>query len=610
MKSGIVCTESKLKSLLSFVESKTEFAFDTETDGLSHDRRWIGYSLCAQDDHGVYLGWYVPMAHERGDDLFAIDPTNADPTLAKKIIEVMFREGNTVWIQNAKFDIKVLRNEGFSPESLKAQILDTRCVSWLLDPEREGGHGLKSLVPRILGKEMGSFDQFKLYTKNAYAPVGEMGKYAIDDAVFLLELAHRLYPQLSAPLLKVFHELEMPMMRIVEEMEHFGFRVDVDTLRQAGEVLTKESLDLERQFKQIFGERALIGSSKWLSDNLIGKVWGVNKKAIKDSGQHSTDKEQMERWVNGENEGTTEVGRKVAEMVLRYRQVSKLASTYCKSLVEKADSEGRVHGSYNQWGTGTGRMSSSDPNMQNIPSSRTEEGDLIRKSFIAQEGYKLIVADYSQIELRVTAHLSGDPIMSKIYQENGDIHQMTADACNCARFDAKAINFGLIYKMGAKTLAKAIKKTEAEAQDYIDRYFENYHGVASFQEKLIAQCRRKGYTWTITGRKRKLGNINSDQYGLKASDERKSINTQVQGSAADIIKIGMRNFHRKLRAEGLTSEDFRIIGQVHDEVVVEVKEAIAEHVSSTLQQEMESCVKLDVPLIAEPCIGDSWGEAK
>jgi DNA polymerase-1 len=278
--------------------------------------------------------------------------------------------------------------------------------------------------------------------------------------------------------------------------------------------------------------------------------------------------------------------------------------------VHTADNQGRVHGSFNQFGTGTGRFSSSKPNLQNIPSSRTKEGDLIRKAFIAEDGYRLIVADYSQVELRVVTHLSGDPIMTKIYNENGDIHQMTADACNCERYNAKAINFGLIYKMGAKTLSGQIDKTPAEAQEYIDRYFQNYRGVAQFQDKLIAECRRKGYTWTITGRRRPLRNINSTNFGLKNSDERKAINTQVQGSASDIIKIGMRNFYKKLRDQGLSSNDFRIVGQVHDEVVVEVREEIAQMVCDTLQHEMENCVKLSIPLIAEPCIGDSWGEAK
>lgn len=608
MQSSIITSEEQVREVLSFIKSHQEFAFDTETDGLSHDRICIGFSFAVQHE-GQYIGWYVPLRHERGEDLFAVEPSNVDKDVAFRLIEAMFVQGNRIWIHNAKFDLKVLRNEGFDVEGLKAEVLDTIAVSWLLEPERMGGHGLKNLVPKVLGKEMGSFNQFKMYGKNAYAPVGPMGKYAIDDVVFLLELAHRLYPKMNSRQSKVLHELEMPMMRIVEEMEHYGFKVDTEKLYTAGVALKEETEQLEAKFRKMFGDRALISSTQWLSENLVGKIWGVRGTKGK-NGCYSTDKEALEDWSIGDAPGTTEIGRQVAKDVLRHRKVSKLYTTYCKKLVDAADQQGRVHGSFNQWGTGTGRFSSSNPNLQNIPSSRTEEGDLIRKSFIAEEGYKLIVADYSQIELRVTAHLSSDPIMSKIYRENGDIHQMTADACNCARFDAKAINFGLIYKMGAKTLAKAINKTESEAQDYIDRYFQNYSGVAKFQDDLVAKCRRKGFTWTITGRHRPLPNINSPKYGLKNGDERKAINTQVQGSAADIIKVGMRNFYRKLRSEGLTSADFRVIGQVHDEVVVEVKEHLAERVSATLQHEMENCVQLDVPLIAEPCIGDSWGEAK
>ena len=599
MKSGIISSTHKILELIEFIRSKSEFAFDTETDGLSYDRRWIGFSLSVLHN-GEYLGWYLPIAHEQGDDLFSISPTNLDKTHAHKLIQIVFSEDKTVWIQNAKFDLGVLRNEGFDIQEMGARILDTRCASWLLEPEREGGHGLKNLVPKILGFEMGSFSQFKHYTKNSYVPIGEMGKYAIEDSVFLLQLAHNLYPQLSSSLLKVFHELEMPIMLIVEEMEYFGFRVDVDQLNLLYKELTQEAHHLESKFKALFGTNAQINSPQWLSKNM-DKVWG-------DQVNQGTGKDKLKHIL--ENTKISALGQESIELVLRYRQVSKLASTYCKALVDAADANQRVHGSFNPWGTGTGRWSSSSPNLQNIPSSRTKEGDIIRKAFKAQEGYRLIVADYSQIELRVMAHLSNDPTMSGIYQNAGDIHQMTADACGCSRFDAKAVNFGLIYKMGAKTLAEKINTTEAEAQEYSDKYFERYVGVVQHQERLISACRRKGFTWTITGRRRPLKNINSSNFRLRASDERKAINTQVQGSAADLLKIGMRNFYQRLRGEGLSPDIFRIVGQVHDEVIIEVLNEHAEYVCSVLQHEMENCVQLDVPLIAEPCIADSWGEAK
>ena len=607
MQSWILSTEVMVREVLGFISNHTEFAFDTETDGITWDRKWIGFSFSVYHN-GEYLGWYVPLRHEMDEDLFSIPPVNAPEEVARLLIQSIFRPGNKVWIHNAKFDLKVLRNEGYDIENFKCEVLDTIAVSWLLEPERMGGHGLKNLVPTILGKKMKSFSQFKDFKKNAYAPVGSMGLYAIEDATYLLELAHSLYAELSTDLKKVFHELEMPMVRIVEEMEHFGFKIDVKTLKELGITLKNKVDEIESEFKKMFGDSSQIASTQWLSTNLVGSIWGVLGEKGK-KGNYSTDSDSLQSWIDGEA-GTTEVGRRVAQKVLDYRKASKLYSTYCKKLVQTADAQGRVHGSFNQFGTGTGRFSSSKPNLQNIPSSRTKEGDLIRKAFIAEDGYKLIVADYSQVELRVTTHLSGDPIMTKIYNENGDIHQMTADACNCARYDAKAINFGLIYKMGAKTLSGQIDKTVIEAQEYIDRYFQNYRGVAEFQDKLIMECRRKGYTWTITGRKRPLRNINSTNFGLRNSDERKAINTQVQGSAADIMKIGMRNFYKKLREQGFTSKDFRVIGQVHDEIVVEVKEELAQMVCDNLQHEMENCVKLSIPLIAEPCIGDSWGEAK
>lgn len=607
-KTGIITKLSDVRRLQEAISKVSEVAFDTETDGLSHDRHMIGLSL-AYRDNGRYEGVYLPVRHEAGEDLFAVPPDNAPLEATMELMRSIFeREDMVVYIHNAKFDIGVMRNEGLDVANIKAEVIDTRCVSWLLDPERQGGHGLKSLVRSILNFEMGEFAQFKAYKRNCEVPVGLMGKYAIADAVWLMRLAHELLPRLSPQQTKVLRELEMPVMLIAEEMEAWGFKVDTSRLHSAGEVIKAEALEIEAEFKERFGPTAMISSPQWLSKNLCGKMWGVIGLNKKSSG-YSVDKEALEMWKNGEN-GTTDEGKYWAEKVSRHRKASKLFSTYISTLTRVADSRGRVHGSFNQWGTATGRMSSSEPNMQNIPSSRTEEGDFIRRSFIAEDGYKLVVADYSQIELRVTAHLSQDPVMLEIYRNNGDIHQMTADACECARFDAKAINFGLIYKMGAKTLSKAINKSEREAQSYIDRYFEKYRGVAMWQQNVVAQVRKKGYTWTLIGRQRWLPNIRSGDGRDRSEAERQAINTMVQGSAADLMKIGMRNFKRACVAQGWTEQDVRLIGQVHDEVIVEAREDLAEQVSATLQREMENVVPLSLPLIAEPCVANSWGEAK
>ena len=315
MQSCIISSPEKVEELLSFLRSHNEFAFDTETDGLSYDRKCIGFSLSVLHQ-GEYLGWYVPLRHEKGEDLFSIEPCNISMSSAVKLLEWVFMGGNRVWIHNAKFDLKVLRNEGISPESIEAEVLDTIAVSWLLEPERSGGHGLKSLVPKIIKKQMGSFSQFAHYGKNSYTPVGEMGKYAIDDAAYLLELAHTLYPKLNNQQLKVLHELEMPFMRIVEEMEHFGFKVDTATLEEAGVALEKEAQEIEHYFKSEFGPRAQVSSPQWLAQTFCGKVWGSGG-AIGKDGTHSTSSEWLNKWSEGEVEGTTEAGKELAKKVLR-----------------------------------------------------------------------------------------------------------------------------------------------------------------------------------------------------------------------------------------------------------------------------------------------------
>lgn len=608
-KTGIITNASQLLELKHMLLNYNEIAFDTETDGLSHDRQMIGMSLSYKTDER-YEGFYIPLRHEAADDLFAVEPDNAPIKEALELInEVFCREDMKVWIHNAKFDLKVLRNDGLDLTSFKATIGDTLCISWLLDPDRRGGHGLKSLVKDKLGFEMGSFSQFSAYKRNCEVPVGMMAKYAIADAVWLLRLAHEMYPKLSDQQNKIFYELEMPIMRILEEVEHYGFKIDVDRLKEAGELMSKEAEDISLEFVRRFGSLSSISSPLWLSNNLCGSIWGTFGLS-KNANGYSVDKENLSAWANKEIVGTTDEGAYWANKISRHRSLSKLVSTYTTKLVEKSDIQGRVHGSFNQWGTATGRMSSSDPNMQNIPSSRSEEGDFIRKSFVASDGYKLVVSDYSQIELRMTAHLSRDATMTRIYNENGDIHQMTADACECERFDAKAINFGLIYKMGAKTLATKINKNPREAQAYIDRYFSKYVGVAHWQEALISAVRTRGHTWTVIGRRRYLPNINSSDISLRKEAERIAINTQVQGSASDLMKIAMRNFVRSIFKEGLSSEDIRIIGQVHDEVIVEARDEHAELARLLLKQSMEGAAELRVPLIAEPQIAASWGEAK
>ena len=608
----IIDTKEKLDLVKDSISKAEHIAFDTETNGLMFDRKMIGCSL-AIENNGELDGFYFPTAHEKGLDLFAIQPKNCPLDIVLDLLKSLFFDANkTIYIHNAKFDIKTLRNAGIDPEDVKAKIIDTLCVSWLIDPSKRGGHGLKTLVKEFFNYDMTNFNTVvKGYEGNEYVPVSTMGKYAIDDAIYLYKLQQSLLPNLNDAQKKVLEELEMPMMFILEEMEHYGFKFDVKKVKDASVVMKKRLTEINEEFKSILGEDSQINSTQWLSKKLCGDAWGTKGMVKGKNGCYSTANEHLEKWAEGSVQFTSSVGKLLASLVLEYRKLSKMVSTYSEKLPQYVDSQNLIHGSFNQFGTDTGRMSSSKPNLQNIPSSRTKEGDLLRKSFIAEDGYKLIVADYSQVELRVMAHLSRDPVMCVVYQEDGDIHQMTADACGCTRFHAKGINFGLIYKMGAKTLSKMLGVSVSDAQSYSDKYFENYSGVVGFHERLIKKVRNKGYVSTLTGRIRKLTHINLGDSFNRSKAERQAINTQVQGSAADIIKIGMRNFIRRVRQEeGYTRDDVRIVCQVHDEVVVEAKEEISERVSDILKFEMEGCVKLIVPLIAEPSIGNSWGDAK
>lgn len=605
----VLTSERQLKELLKLLEGATEVAFDTETNGLSHDRFMVGFSLAFWAEMRGDVSWYVPVGHEAGDDLFAVEPENAPASDVRAVLEALLFSDKVIWIHNAKFDLGVLANYGIDLSRVTAKVYDTLAASWILDPEREGGHGLKSLVKSLLGHQMGEYAQFASYTNKAAIPVGMIAKYAADDALYLLKLARHLMPLLDDEARKVFTDLEMPLVFIVEEMERYGMKVDVAALRAAGALMSAEIREIEDRFTARFGELSNISSPQWLADNLCGTLWGtigLEKKGAR----YSTDAEHLKMWAEGEVDGTTAEGREVAAAVLRHRELSKLVNTYTTTLISAADERGRVHASFQQFGTATGRMSCREPNLQNIPSSRSAGGAAIRKAFVAEDGYKIINADYSQVELRVTAHFSADPVMSQVYKENGDIHQMTADACGCSRFAAKAVNFGLIYKMGPRTLANKINTSEQDAKEYISRYFERYSGVATWQTIAIGKARSSGYTQTITGRKRYLPNINSNDRSLRTEAERIAINTRIQGSAADIIKIAMRNFIRERAARGYTSEDMRFIGQVHDEVLLEAKDALVSEATEMLKSAMERSVLLSIPLIAEPVVVSSWGDAK
>jgi DNA polymerase-1 len=466
-------------------------------------------------------------------------------------------------------------------------------------------------------QEFSSFDkQYK--KKAALVPVEEMAPYAIDDVLQL----HRLYPILGKELDKVsdrlpdiFRRLEMPTLWEILRMERNGFLIDKGFLKAAA---IKLDLAVDELGKAIASDLRLpldeikLGSTQWLSRTLIDemRVWGMPPEGRGKTGHFSTATANLEKWAAGAIPGTSAAGRRIAEKIVNLRRYAKLRSTYTLTLIDHADEHGRIHASFNQAGTATGRFSSSNPNLQNIPRPNNDP-DLpqIRGAFIARPGWKIIDIDYSQIELRLMAHFSRDPNMLRIYSEGGDIHQMTADACGCSRQHAKGINFGLLYRMWYKKLAIVLSIPEADARMYWDRYFRQYPGVARFQDLTEERAAHDGFITTLIGRVRMLPDIHSPDKMKSSMARRQSINTKIQGSAGDLIKLGMRNIGREIRKRGW-DDRLLIVSQVHDELIFECEDSIVEEAAQMVKNKLETVVELRVPLIAEPSIAQTWLEAK
>ncbi len=404
--------------------------------------------------------------------------------------------------------------------------------------------------------------------------------------------------------LSLLDEIELPLEEVLFSMEEEGCKIDTDQLAAFGQVLGVRIAELEQAIYFMAGEEFNINSPKQLGEVLFEKLMlPVVKKSKRG---YSTDSAVMEK-LRGRHE--------IIDYIMEYRHAAKLKSTYTDALLPLVDGESRVHSSLNQTVTATGRISSTEPNLQNIP-VRTELGREIRKMFVAKEGHVLVDADYSQIELRVLAHISGDENMCRAFRENEDIHTMTAmqvfgvpDFCVTPemRSRAKTVNFGIIYGQSEFSLAGELKISRKEAKRYIDSYFEKYSGVRAYMDKTIAEAREKGYVSTIFGRRRYVPELKARNFNLRSFGERVAMNTPIQGSAADIIKIAMVKVYKALKDECPNS---RLILQIHDELIIEAPYDEAERAGQVLRREMENAAKLNVPLVAEVKSGHSWYEAK
>lgn len=605
-KGGIASTRRQLYEMRDLLLRSPTFYWDTETDGKHHERKAIGMSFA----NHIGTSWYVPMRHNDG--------MNANLELVREILEEIFctygEAGckRTCWAHNKPFDLQVSRNEGILPRNFKVAIKDCMVLSWMVNPDDE--KGLKPLVLKHFGYEMVTFKALKdKYGENADIPVKVMAPYAIDDVRFLPRLVKLKYSALASAgpaLIKAFNELETPIGDIIDRMQATGFKIDVPRIRELDRTFGKKLHEIEGELSRTIGlprGKLKIGSTQWLSSNFIDlHHWWTPREDRGASGHFSTRREMLEEWAAGVR--STSMGRKIAQLLLTQRGLAKLKSTYTKTLPDKVDANHRLHSTFKQAGTRTGRFSSASPNLQNIP-IRTDEGRLLREAFIADKGYQLVVADFSQVELRILAHYSQDPSMVRIYRTGGDIHQNTADSVGCARSQAKGINFGINYGMGPVKFAVNLKCSVLDARRWIAGYHHEYMGVKYFQARTHNKTREDGFVSTLVGRRRYLPDIRSRINWKRAAAERQSVNTIIQGSAADIIMIGMRNIERRLRREGITYTLARVLSQVHDELIYEVRESYVERVKKILQEEMESAVKLSVPLIAIPESGKTWAEA-
>lgn len=578
-------------------------AFDTETTGLdAQQAQLVGLSFAVTANEAAY----IPLAHaymgvpaqlDRDKVLDALKPILEDPHKAKVG-------------QHAKYDINILANAS-TPIMVQGVAFDTMLESYVLDSTATR-HDMDSLAFKYLGHSTIRFEDIagkgaKQLTFDQIA-LEQAGPYAAEDADVTLRLHQCLWAKLTAEpsLAKVLREIEMPLVPVLARIERQGALVDAKLLGQQSVELGEKLVALERQAFDIAGEEFNLASPKQLGVILYDKL-GLPVLSKTAKGQASTAEAVLAELAEQDFE--------LPKVLMQYRSLSKLKSTYTDRLPEQINPRtGRIHTSYHQAVAATGRLSSSDPNLQNIP-IRTAEGRRIRQAFVAPKGYKLLAADYSQIELRIMAHLAQDEGLLDAFRHDRDVHRATAaevfgmavdDVTSDQRRSAKAINFGLIYGMSAFGLAKQLGCERKQAQAYIDVYFARYPGVLAYMERTREQAAQQGYVETLFGRRLYLPDIRSSNQTMRKAAERTAINAPMQGTAADIIKRAMVAVDRWLGESGL---DAKVILQVHDELVLEVREDQVEQVRERIKALMGGAADLAVPLLVEVGVGDNWDEA-
>ncbi|MBR9857814.1 MAG: DNA polymerase I [Gammaproteobacteria bacterium] len=596
-----ILTEAQLTEWIERLKQVPYFAFDTETTSLNYrDARVVGVSFAIEPGQAAY----VPFGHDYLDA-----PEQLSEATVLGALKPLLEDEQLIKLgQNLKYDANVLKNHGIE---LKGIGLDTMLESYVLNSVQTR-HDMDSMAAFYLNHHTISFESIagkgaKQLTFNQI-PLEQAGPYAAEDADITLRLHHHLAPKLAVEpeLQQVFSEIEMPLVPILAKMEYTGVRIDSGLLAIQSEEIAKRLKELELEAFELAGEPFNLGSPKQLGEILFNKLeLPVLKKTPK--GAPSTAEEVLQELA---------LDYPLPKLLMEYRGLSKLKSTYTDKLPQMVNEHsGRIHTSYHQANTATGRLSSSDPNLQNIP-IRTAEGRRIRQAFVAAPGYKLVAADYSQIELRIMAHLSRDKGLLDAFAQGLDIHKATAAEVFGVALDqvtteqrrrAKAINFGLIYGMSAFGLSRQLGIGRNEAQQYMDIYFERYPGVLRYMEDTRTLAADKGYVATLFGRRLYLPEINAKNGARRKGAERAAINAPMQGTAADIIKKAMIKVAGWLEQQ--QTDEVQMLMQVHDELVFEIREDKVAAFKEQIRDLMEQAASLDVPLLVEVGEGNNWDEA-
>jgi DNA polymerase-1 len=596
-----ILTQADFDIWLNKLKTADLFAFDTETTSLNYmEAQLVGVSFCVTAGEAAYL----PVAHDYLDA-----PEQLDRAQVLALLKPILEDPKVKKVgQHLKYDKNVLANYDINLQGIE---FDTMLESYVLNSVATR-HDMNSLADMYLGQKTIHFEDVagkgaKQITFNQ-VPLDKATPYAAEDADITLRLHNTLWRKLSEnlDLVSVFREIELPLSPVLAKMEQFGVLIDSQKLAQQSQDLAVRILELEKEVHELAGEEFNLGSPKQLQEILYKKMdLPVLKKTPK--GAPSTAEEVLQELA---------INYPLPKLLMEYRGLSKLKNTYTDKLPKMINARtGRVHTSYHQAITATGRLSSTDPNLQNIP-IRTEEGRRVRQAFIPREGYKIVAADYSQIELRIMAHLSGDKGLLKAFENGQDIHTATAsevfdtpvvDVSIEQRRNAKAINFGLIYGMSAFGLSKQLNISRHDAQKFMDLYFERYPSVLTYMENTRQIASEKGYVSTVFGRRLYLPEINATNGLRRKGAERAAINAPMQGTAADIIKKAMLKVAQWI--ETLPVDDVRMIMQVHDELVFEIKQYRLAEYRNEIISLMEQAVQLDVPLIVEAGVGENWDEA-